>query len=86
MLGHIEEKDEQLRIYRESMETVEDLLAEEKDRQKEMADDYQQITKDTRQTLGKVSAVNKQLRMLKTDASNYYQQGHTNDLEVHLAT
>ncbi|CAM6098540.1 unnamed protein product [Calypogeia fissa] len=81
-LGYIEEKDEQLGIYRESVETLESLLDEEKDRQTELAQGYQQMTVDTRQTLSKVSAVNKQLRMLKSDTSKYQMQGNTSDLEV----
>ncbi|CAM6109663.1 unnamed protein product [Calypogeia fissa] len=78
----LEEKDEQLGIYRESVETLESLLDEEKDRQTELAQGYQQMTVDTRQTLSKVSAVNKQLRMLKSDTSKYQMQGNTSDLEV----
>lgn len=81
-LGNIEQKDEQLRIYRESVDTLESLLDEEKERQTELANGYEEMTKDTRQTLSKVSAVNKQLRVLKTDTSKYQMIGHTNDLEV----
>ncbi|KAL2621022.1 hypothetical protein R1flu_001227 [Riccia fluitans] len=78
----LNEKEEQLRVYDNTVQQLERLLEEEKERESNLSLEHERMCEETRRSLGQVSNVGQQLQKLKDQTSKIQKQEHEHEYQL----